>query len=363
MTTILLVVGILVLLILVHELGHFIAAKFFRVRVEEFGIGFPPRGLTFGKWGGTEYTLNWIPFGGFVRLFGDVGEERHGAGSFVDKSRGVQAVILAAGVAMNMAAAWALFAGALYVGTPRLVTSAEPGTQTWLLVAEVVPGSPAAAAGLLPGDKVADVIAFSGENPAELTPETVSDFISMRGGEPIEISYVRGDTERTVTAHSAHAVIPDSAERPAIGVALVLISDEPLGLISSLRGAFVSTYNAFRVILGGLWSIVQNAFAGESPLKHMVGPVGLVGVVGSAAESGAGQVLALAAFISINLVVINLLPIPALDGGRLFVLGIEAFARREAPQLATRILNALGIAFIVFLMVAVTWNDIARLLS
>ena len=363
MTTILLVVGILMLLILVHELGHFIAAKFFRVRVEEFGIGFPPRALTFGKWGGTEYTLNWVPFGGFVRLFGDIGEGRHGQGSFVDKNRGVQAVILAAGVFMNLVAAWALFTGALYIGIPRLVDSIEQGANQWLLVAEVVADSPAFVAGLSPGDRITSVVASDGEEVAVLTPTTVSDFIQERGGESLEISYVRGGATTVVTVRSAHAVISDSAERPAIGVALALVSDEPLPLLVAMKDASVSTYNAFKAVLGGLWEMVKSATNGVSPLKDIVGPIGLVGIAGAAAESGVGNILALAAFISINLFIINLLPIPALDGGRLFVLGIETLIRRNASQVAIRLLNAFGIAFIVFLMVAVTWNDIARLFT
>src|SRR3990167_2186927 len=101
MLTALLVIAILVFLIVVHELGHFVVAKLFRVRVEEFGIGYPPRAMTLGRIGETEYTLNWIPFGGFVRLFGDVGEEERGRGSFVDAHRGVQALVLIAGVAAN----------------------------------------------------------------------------------------------------------------------------------------------------------------------------------------------------------------------------------------------------------------------
>src|SRR3990167_2246912 len=112
MTTALLVIAILVVLIVAHEFGHFIAAKIFKVRVEEFGEGYPPRAFLFGKIGETEYTFNWLPFGGFVRLFGDEGEKEHGPHSFIDAKRSVQVVILIAGVAANAILAWALFAGA-----------------------------------------------------------------------------------------------------------------------------------------------------------------------------------------------------------------------------------------------------------
>lgn len=359
--TILIVIGILVFLIIVHELGHFFAAKIFRVKVEEFGIGYPPRAFTFGKWGGTEYTLNWLPFGGFVRLFGDIGEGNTGEGTFVSKNRGIQAAILFAGVLMNMIAAWLLFAGALYIGTPRIVETREAGVPTELLVAEVVSLSPAAVAGLQPGDTLLSV--KSGGVSAELTPEAVTNFIRARGGQSIEISYERAEETKTVVVHPAHAVIPNAAEKPAIGVSLVMITSAPLSLIDSIKGGFVSTKNAFETVAGGLWGIVKDVARGAPALESIVGPVGLVGVVGSAAENGFGQILTLAAFISINLFIINLLPIPALDGGRLFVLGIEAVMRRNAPQVVTRLANVLGIGFLLTVMVLVTWNDIARLLT
>ena len=149
MITVLLVIGILVLLIVGHELGHFIAAKIFKVRVEEFGVGYPPRAFIFGKFGGTEYTLNWLPFGGFVRLFGDDGDVRHGPGGFTDARRSVQAVILVAGVFANAVLAWGLFAGALAIGVPRVVDSTQEGEKAQLIVADVVPGSPADAAGMI----------------------------------------------------------------------------------------------------------------------------------------------------------------------------------------------------------------------
>ena len=362
MSTVLLVIGILSFLIIVHELGHFLVARFFRVRVEEFGIGYPPRAFTFGRWGGTEYTLNWLPFGGFVRLFGDVGEDQHGSGSFVDKSRGIQAIILVAGVFMNAVAAWALFTGALYAGIPRVIASGEESAAAWLMVAEVLPGSPAFDAGLAPGDKIAGISGASGVAPA-LTPEAVTDFVRERGGEPLEITYERSGTETTVTVRPAHAVIRDAPIQPAVGIALVLVSTEPLPILQAVSQGLISTYNAFKTIAVGLGSIVKDIASGAPALQDIVGPVGLVGVVGAAADNGLGNVLALAAFISVNLVIINLLPIPALDGGRLFVLGIEAAVRRNASRLALRFLNTIGIAFVVLLMVAVTYNDIARLLA
>src|SRR3989338_836626 len=177
MTTALLVIAILVVLIVAHEFGHFIAAKIFKVRVEEFGVGYPPRAFLFGKIGETEYTFNWLPFGGFVRLFGDEGEKEHGQGSFVDANRHVQALILVAGVLANDILAWGLFAGALSLGIPRVVDSASANESAHLVVADVVVGSPAEAAGIIAGDKIVGIRDDKGAKLERLAPDTVMDFV------------------------------------------------------------------------------------------------------------------------------------------------------------------------------------------
>ncbi len=360
--TALLVVGILVFLIVVHELGHFIAAKISRVRVEEFGIGYPPRAFTIGKLGGTEYTLNWIPFGGFVRLYGDVGEEQHGAGSLVDANRAVQALILVAGVAMNAVVAWALFTTALHVGIPRVVDVPVEGEVVRLMIANVVSGSPADSAGIAAGD---EILGLEDEDVVltKLTPDAFSEFIRAHAGKPVTLTYLHAGVQRTTNLIPAHAVVPEAAGRAALGVGIVLVSSAPLSWGDAAVEAFTTTKNSFITVVRGLWGIVQRATAGLPALSEIVGPIGLVGVVGDAAENGIGNVLALAAFISVNLAIVNLIPIPALDGGRLVLLGIESLMRRSAPKLALQFLNTFGVVLIIVLMVTVTYNDITRLLS
>lgn len=345
-----------------HELGHFFVAKWSKVKVEEFGVGYPPRALTFGVWGGTEYTLNWLPFGGFVRLFGDEGHEKKGKGSLVDASRGKQALILVAGVAANAILGWTLFALAFHAGIPRIVDDpTTPGAH--LIVSDVVQGSPAHAAGLKAGDVITH-IGVAGESVQatdQLTPEFVSDFVRERGGEPIILSYERSGELMTTTLIPAHAVIPDEVGRPALGIALALVSTEPMGWGKSFTSAFIASKNALTSVIQGLWTLIDRAIHGAPDISDVIGPVGLVSAVGDAAHNGWGNVLALAAFISLNLAVINLIPIPALDGGRLVLLGIEAVMRRPAPRVAVLILNALGVSIIGLLMITVTFNDIARL--
>lgn len=361
MTTALLVVGILVFLIVVHELGHFFAAKMFKVRVEEFGVGYPPKAFTFGKWGGTEYTLNWIPFGGFVRLFGEGGETR-AHGSFAGAPKYAQALILVAGVAMNALAAWFLFAGALASGIPHALSPDESAENAHLVISAVVAGSPAESAGLGMGDEITSLVDSTGK-VAELTPTGVASFIAERGGKTLDVTFMRGGEEKAAVVRPAHAVIESDAGRPALGVGLALVSDEPIPFFSALWYALPLTFDRLHAIIASLSQMVSNGISGAPVLRDIVGPVGLVGVVGDAAQHGFANILMLAGFISLNLAVVNLLPIPALDGGRLVLLGIEVLMRRPASRRIVGVFNAAGVGLIILLMISVTYNDIARLLS
>ena len=359
--TILLVILILFALIIVHELGHFIVAKICGVKVKEFGVGYPPTALRLGKIGETEYTLNWIPFGGFVRLFGDEGQGERGRGSFVDASRGKQMIILIAGITMNIVAGWLLFTIAYAQGIPRVAEEAGPSVQ--LLVTGVVPGSPADSAGIHGGDEILAMVDGAGSSPTELTPDGVKEFVVERGGKRIDITYARNNTTSTITAIPANAVIPGAAGDAGVGVDLVLVTTEPLPWGEAARTATLATYNAFTSVVQNLWHIIANVFRGAPSLQDIVGPVGLVSVVGQATQAGMAQVIAYAALISINLAVINLFPIPALDGGRLLVVVIETVIRRPAHRLTIHLLNTIGVALIILLMVVVTYQDIARLLA
>ncbi len=362
--TILIVIAILVFLIVVHELGHFAAAKLFGVRVEEFGIGYPPRALLLGKRRGTEYTLNWIPFGGFVRLWGEHPEELgapKGSGALSGAPRYAQAIILFSGVAMNAVAAWILFSGSLFAGVPQVVEPTLASGAASLYVSEVLQGSPASAAGLQVGDEIVSV--RDGEEEAALRPDALQEFTAERGGKDLSITYVRNGEAHAVDVYPAHAVIAEQADRPAIGLGLALVETKSLPLGESLVEGYRRTIYAFKTIGQGIVDMIDSAIHGNNALREVVGPVGLVSLVGDASKHGLGNVLSLAAFISVNLTLVNLLPIPALDGGRLAILGVEALLRRRAPRLAVQLVNALGVALIAFLMITVTYQDIGRLIS
>ncbi|HVU75625.1 MAG TPA: M50 family metallopeptidase [Candidatus Paceibacterota bacterium] len=357
--SVLLVVVILVLLIVVHEFGHFLAAKLFGVKVIEFGVGYPPRALTFGTWGGTEYTLNWIPFGGFVRLWGDDDDGIRGKGTFIDAKHYKQAIILVAGVCGNIVAGWLLFAGAYHAGILHTIDIPAAGAR--LMITDIVAGSPADAAGLKEGDYLLDVNDAKGAHP-DMAPEAITEFLSDRGGQDITLSYEHAGAKETAVVRPAHAVVPSEAQRPAIGVGLALVTAESVSWADALVQAAKSTYNTLVLVVKGVLTLLGQALRGAPNLQEVTGPIGLVGAVGEAAQNGMGYVLSLAAFISLNLAVINLIPIPALDGGRLVVVVVESVLRRKAPRLAIQLLNTVGIALIVLLMIAVTYQDIARLL-
>ena len=357
--TVLLVVAILVVLIVAHELGHFIAAKIFRVRVDEFGIGYPPRAYLLGKIGETEYTLNWIPFGGFVRLFGE--DEERGHGSLAYAARWKQAIILVAGVTANVVMAYLLFVAAYTQGVPRIIDTPEPGVAAQLMVSDVVPGSPADASGLIAGDQIVDVQDQKNAHPTDSTPEAVTDFVRQRGGQTIMLTYLRAHATSTVSMKPANAVVPGEAGRAALGIGLVLVSTQSLPLGQSIDHAWITLGNGFIYVGGSLWHILSGFASGHADLSQVVGPVGLVSVIGDAAQSGWGYVLELAGFISINLAIVNMIPIPALDGGRLLVLGVESITRRRSSRFAIQLLNTVGVALIILLMVTVTYHDITRL--
>lgn len=372
--SVLIVILILVFLIVIHELGHFTIAKISGVEVEEFGIGYPPRAFSLGKWGGTEYTINWIPFGGFVRLLGEDGKEDLSRPemrrSFAGAAKWKQALILLAGVAGNALAAWFLFTTAFAMGTPAQVPDGTLGAR--VVVSSVIENSPADTAGIEAGDTIKSIIAEDGKGLSEFAPAAVAEFVSQYGGKPLLFTYERTRidesgaqvvTDNVATVTPAHGVLPNSSGRPALGIAMVSISDDKMPLSQAIVQGARYSVAVLDDVAKALWKLAKDAVVGQADIAGIVGPVGLVGVVGETTPYGAGRLFALAGFISMNLVIINLLPIPALDGGRLVIIGAEALIRRPLPEIAVRVINTLGFALIILLMFFVTYNDIARLIS
>jgi len=355
---------VLFVLILVHEWGHFIVAKKTGMRVDEFAIGFPPR-LFVIKRGETEYTFNLLPIGGFVRIYGENPQTAEGTldepRSFAARPKWAQALVLIAGVTMNVIFAWLLFAGTYMIGVPTAVEEATATAEAKLYISAVLPDSPLAQAGVPAGAEVTALTAGDATLTA-LTPSQFSTFVQANPEEELTLTYTFADETRTVTATPAAGLFADDAERVAVGASLALVENVKQSFGAALVSATEATLSGLKNITVGLFTLLSQAVRGTADFSQVAGPVGIVGLVGDAASYGITTLLTFTAMISLNLAVINMLPVPALDGGRLVFVAIEAVTRRPInPVWATR-LNLAGFAVLMLLMVVVTWHDIAKLL-
>ncbi|TSC83412.1 MAG: Uncharacterized protein G01um101417_619 [Parcubacteria group bacterium Gr01-1014_17] len=362
--TIFLFLVILAVLVLVHEAGHFLVAKFFKIRVDEFGFGFPPRLLSFSR-GETRYSLNLIPFGGFVKIFGEdpteeiKNDEAHR--NFSHKPRSVQALVLVAGILGNFLLAWLLISVGFMVGLPAPEGEqwGVPVANTALTIIEVLPDSPAERAGLRAGDTI---LSFSHgvralENPS---PDAASAFISDTSDGAISVSVERGGKPLLFAIEPTRALIE---WRPAIGIAMDMLGVVRLPIHRALFFGAKATALLSIEVGRSLALFIIDAFTGTADIKNLAGPVGIAGLVGQARALGAAPLLSLAALISINLALINLIPFPALDGGRLLFVAIEAIRRKAIPAKIAQTANAVGFILLLLFLVFVTYHDIARLFN
>lgn len=362
--TVLIFIAVLVLLIVVHELGHFFVAKWSGMKVDEFGIGYPPKAWG-KKIGETEYTLNWLPFGGFVKIRGEDGEEKDTKGSFSSKPRFLQALVLVAGIGMNLIFAYLLITITLGVGVPRALSPEEVlrAPDATLVVSRVVAGSPADKAGLMAGDAIrslsTDIDTFSSADSDGFTA-----FIAdAKEGEEINIVVTRGQEEITVSVIPEEKIVLADPTRKAIGVGIGVVGTVPLSIFEAPIEGFILTVEIVKQTAIGLLQFFGSIFSFTADLSQVSGPVGIVGAVGDANAEGFTSLLVLTAIISINLALINILPIPALDGGRLLFVIIESIIRRPLPVQFTVAINMLGFAFLILLMIAITASDVFKLLG
>jgi len=367
---ILIFIVVIVVLIIVHEFGHLVVAKLSGMRVDEFGLGYPPRATIIGKIKGTLFTLNWLPFGGFVKIFGEDGlpvqADKKDSRAFTLRPRILQALVLISGIAMNLLFAFVLITGALIMGTPRALEDNEIATaqNVELAVANVLPGSPAARAGILPGDSILSAedghFVFFGANSTEFTK-----FVSNGGGNTtIALSVRHTDGEEEVLfARPEAGIVSSDISRPALGIEVAAIGVVPLSIGEAIIKGFSLSWGAIKITAVGLWHFFFGIFTFSADLSQVAGPIGIAGVVGSASSQGIGYLFSIMAIISINLALINLIPIPALDGGRLLFVIIESIIRRPIKASIAQSVNAIGFLFLVLLMVVVTVHDIFRIVG
>jgi len=361
--TVIIFILVLGLLVFVHEFGHFITAKKAGAKVEEFGFGFPPRIFSIKK-GETIYSINLFPIGGFVKIYGENGEgkeeeKKDKARAFYNFPLKIRALILSAGVLMNLFLAIFLLSVGHFVGLPTAIEDAASGNFKDLKVqiAQVVPGLPADEAGLRIGDQI---ISFTSDSSvigvAEISQ--VQNFTSRHRGEEIVVLIGRGNEvlEKSITLLSEP---PQAGE--FLGVALVqtAIISQPWyrAIISGLADSFSLLWLICYTLGLIIWQLITTGRA----MIEGGGPVYIFNLTGQAAQLGFVYVLQLTAILSINLAIINILPFPALDGGRLIFLALEKIKGSPVSQKVEGLSHTLGFVFLILLMVAITWHDIVKL--
>jgi len=358
--SILFFIAILVALIWVHELGHFLAAKAFRVRVDEFAIGFPPR-LFCVRLGETNYTFNLLLIGGFVRIYGEnAGEGAGDPSSLLSRSRPVQAVVLVAGIVFNLAFGWLVLSSAFLTGFPMAGTHEGFGTveNTRPTIIAISSGSPSQSAGIEDGDVLVRMNTGSAD-VGEVPAAEGRAFIETHQDESIIFTVERKGEERSFLAKPVEGLLPD---KKAVGIQLEDIGTLTLPPHLALAQGAIAAKNLTVATAQGLGAFFGGFFVGKGSFEGVAGPIGIVEIGSKAVQTGYAQAAVITALISINLALINLLPVPGLDGGRLFILAIEGVLRRPLSRNLSMGLTLAGFGLIVLLMVLVTYQDIVRLI-
>jgi regulator of sigma E protease len=365
---ILIFIVVLVVLIVVHELGHFAVAKWSGMRVDEFGLGYPPRALVLGTKNGTTYTLNWLPFGGFVKIHGEDGEDLSAqagqdAQSFSRRPRVLQALVLVAGIAMNLLLAYVLIVSALLLGSSRSLAPDEvaEASGVHLGILQVISGTPAGEAGIRAGDSI--ISADYGEGTWFPSGSmSFPEFVAGSGGEEIDLLALRGGEEIFFSATPELVTMAGGESRYLLGVEVAVIGVVQLSFFEAILEGAEATWNTIVLTTFGLLEFFAGVFTLSADLKSVAGPIGIASVVGSASAQGFSHLISITAIISINLALINLIPIPALDGGRLLFVIVESVIRRPIRAGVAQTANAIGFFLLLLLMVIVSVHDVFNII-
>jgi regulator of sigma E protease len=346
--TIVIFLIVLSVVVLIHELGHYLAARLTGVRVEEFGFGYPPKVIG-RKIGETIYSLNLLPFGGFVRLLGEQSvEESKNPRSFANKSKKQRSVIILAGVAMNILLGVAAFSFIYSVtGIPEQVD--------YITIEAIAPNSPAESAGLERGDKV---VAINGNNMDEV--RDFVEYLEDKKGEQVRIQVVRNSEFKQIN------LTPRENPPEGEGAVGVVVSNYDNKFYPwwqmPFRASVVGVQEAYgwtRMMVEGLVSTIAGIFEGVRP--EVAGVVGIYQITSTVAQEGILPIIKFVGILSLNLAVINILPFPALDGGRfVFILLEKVIGKKMRPKLEAYI-NMAGMAILIALMVLITIGDILRI--
>jgi regulator of sigma E protease len=374
-TTLLVFFLILSVLVLIHELGHFTAAKKMGIKVEEFGFGLPP--MIWGKKiGETMYSINWLPIGGFVKLYGEDREEdsskagnlrlrsgragnkkdKDAARAFYAKPIWQRVVVLVAGVSMNFVLGVAIIS---YLFTQGVMVPTQR-----VHIENVLPGSPAVSAGLEKGDIVKQIIIKDGNaTPKEfpiIKSEDISKITKSHLGEEITLVIVRENTEKGIS------IVPRKDYPSKEGPMGIVISNYEEKKYPIYSAPFYGTKEAMVLsveLVKGIGMTIWKLISFQPVSKDVAGPIGIAELTGEAVKFGRMAVLELLGILSLNLAIVNILPFPALDGGRLMFILVEAVTGKKVKATWERYIHQAGMIVLLTLILLVTINDLVRIFT
>ena len=361
MITFLIFMAVLGVLVLVHEWGHFIVARRSGMRVDEFGFGFPPR--LFGvKRGETIYSINWIPFGGFVKIYGEDGDDREKPTSFCSKSISARLKVIVAGVVMNFLFAVLLLMFGNFFGL-RIGLFDEEMIKTArdkkIQIIQVVPGSPAEKAGLNVLDEIVGFELANGNVKNVYSIEEVQSYTSENLGKTVKMIVKDGKLE---TKEIQTRINPPEGEG-SMGIAMALTGIVSYPWYESIwRGVNDGLILAYNTVYG-YGMLFKTLFADGKLMAEVSGPVGIATITGQAARVGFSYLMQFVALISINLAILNILPFPALDGGRALFLLMEKIKGKPIDKRIEAAVNSVGFALLITLMIYVTIKDVTKFFS
>ncbi len=358
--TIVLFIAILGILVVIHELGHFVTARLAHVRVLEFGIGFPPRAKVLRSKGETLYTLNWLPIGGFVKLEGEDGDQADDPRSFSAQGLPMKLWILVAGVLMNLLLAFVIFTGIAWLATPYVGVT----------VPAIQPDSPAAAAGLKPGDSL---LAVNGQRYEFFGGTSALDDLRSLAGTTIVLTVARADGTREdlsvalrtpAQIDDQHGPLGVSATEKAPFAAFFFGEYTGHDLPTAIQIGARETARSLGLILGGLGALVQSIATDPTAPPPVSGPVGIASQIGDVFwNAGPVMTLYVAAILSANLALVNILPFPPLDGGRMLMITLKRFLGARISLRAEQLTYMLGFVFLFVFLIWITGFDIVRSLG
>ncbi len=368
--TLIIFIIVLSVLVLIHELGHFLAARAFGVKALEFGLGFPPRAIGMvkekGKWkkvssrDQTEYkrtiwSINWLPFGGFVKLKGEEADGENDKDSLIAKPIWQRLIVMAAGVSMNWILAVVLFSVVFMLGVPTALEDLPAGatvTDKSIVITTVLAGSPAEEAGLKMGDQVLKLDDTVVQNESKLR-----EMIKDEGDRTFKITAKTFEGEKVFELHPR---LIDELGYYGIGVGLADAGTVKLGPLQAISQSVVVTAFMTKEVVFAFGGLFKDLIVERKVTQDLSGPVGIAIMTGQAARQGIVVLLQFAAILSINLAVINFLPIPALDGGRAVFLAIEKIRRRPLSRKLEVGMNNIVFILLIALIILITARDLFR---